>query len=163
MSILEPFLSLAAALGALFLGASAWAALLWGRPSRIRRRISSGSPFEERIGYTRAVLDGDFIFVSGTTGYDYAAMRLPEGAADQAEQTFRNLQSALEQAGSSLEEVVRVTYILTDLKDAEACFPVFRRWFGPIRPAATLFEARLLDPAMKIEIEVTARRLGGRQ
>ncbi|HEY9214048.1 MAG TPA: RidA family protein [Ancylobacter sp.] len=123
-----------------------------------RRLISSGSPFEAVAGYSRAVVDGDFIFVSGTTGYDYAAMSLPEGVEEQAHGCFRNIAAALEQAGGSLADVVRVRYIITSPDYAEAVFPIFGQYFGEIRPAATLIVAGLLQPEMKIEIEVTARR-----
>ena len=123
-----------------------------------RRLISSGSPFEAQIGYSRAVADGDWVFVSGTTGYDYATMAIADDVAQQAEQCFRNISWALEQAGSSLADVVRVTYVLPRGEDFEACWPVTRKYFGDVRPAAMMIEARLLDPKMKIEIEVTARK-----
>ncbi len=123
-----------------------------------RTLIGSGSTFEARIGYSRAVVDGDWIFVSGTTGYDYATMQLPVGVVAQAERCLRNIETALAQAGSSLRDVVRVTYILPDAREFEACWPVLRAAFGEIRPAATMFSAGLADPAMRIEIEVTARR-----
>lgn len=123
-----------------------------------RRLISSGSTFEERIGYSRAVVDGDWIFVSGTTGYDYATMTLAEGVVPQCRQTLANIAAALAQASASLHDVVRVTYILPDPADFEPCWPVLREHFGAIRPAATMLSARLADPAMRIEIEVTARR-----
>lgn len=123
-----------------------------------RRLISSGSPFEERIGYSRAVADGDWVFVSGTTGYDYATMTIADGVAEQAEQCFRNIAWALEQAGASLADVVRVTYVLPRGEDFETCWPVTRKYLGEVRPAAMMIEARLLDPKMKIEIEVTAKK-----
>ena len=123
-----------------------------------RRLISSGSPFEEKIGYSRAVADGDWVFVSGTTGYDYATMAISDDVAQQAEQCLKNIAWALEQAGSSLADVVRVTYVLPRGEDFEACWPVTRKYFGETRPAAMMIEARLLDPKMKIEIEVTARK-----
>lgn len=123
-----------------------------------RRLISSGSSFEADIGYSRAVVDGDWIFVSGTTGYDYATMTLPPGVAEQAEQALRNIAAALAQADSSLADVVRVTYILPDASEFAKCWPVLKRHLGEVRPAATMISAGLLDPAMRIEIEVTARR-----
>jgi enamine deaminase RidA (YjgF/YER057c/UK114 family) len=123
-----------------------------------RRRISSGSTFEEQIGYSRAIVDGDWIFVSGTTGYDYTTMTISTDVVDQAEQCCRNIAAALEQAGSSMADVVRVHYILPDAADFEPCWPVLRKWFGEVRPAATMLSCGLADPAMKIEIEVTARR-----
>ena len=123
-----------------------------------RRLISSGSPFEAQIGYSRAVADGDWVFVSGTTGYDYATMAISDDVAQQAEQCLKNIAWALGQAGSSLADVVRVTYVLPRGEDFEACWPVTRKYFGETRPAATMIEARLLDPKMKIEIEVTARK-----
>mgnify|MGYP000930299811 CR=1 FL=1 len=123
-----------------------------------RRHISSGSIFEEQIGYSRAVVDGDWIFVAGTTGFDYAGMSIEADVVAQAEQTLRNIADALRQAGSSLDDVVRVRYILPDAADFEACWPVLRRYFGKARPAATMISAGLADPRMKIEIEVTARR-----
>lgn len=123
-----------------------------------RRLISSGSSFEDRIGYSRAVVDGDWIFVAGTTGYDYATMRLADGVVAQCQQALANIERALAQAGASLRDVVRVTYILPDAAEFPACWPVLRAAFGDIRPAATMFAAGLADPAMRIEIEVTARR-----
>ena len=123
-----------------------------------RRLISSGSSFERDIGYSRAVVDGDWIFVSGTTGFDYRAMTIADGLPEQTEQCLRNIQSALEQAGASLSDVVRVTYILPKAEDFPQCWPILRRYFGDIRPAATMISAGLADPRMRIEIEVTARR-----
>lgn len=123
-----------------------------------RRLISSGSPFEAQIGYSRAVADGDWVFVSGTTGYDYATMAIPEQVAEQAEQCLKNISAALAQAGATLADVVRVTYVLPRGEDFEACWPVLRKYFGEVRPAAMMIEARLLDPKMKIEIEVTAKK-----
>ena len=122
-----------------------------------RRLISSGSSFEAVAGYSRAVVDGDFIFVSGTTGYDYAAMSLPDDLEEQTHGCFRNIATALAEAGSSLADVVRVRYIITDPSYAEAVFPIFGQYFGMVRPVATLIVAGLLQPEMKIEIEVTAR------
>lgn len=125
-----------------------------------RRLISSGSPFEATIGYSRAVADGDWVFVSGTTGYEYSTMTIADGVAEQADQCFRNISWALEQAGASLADVVRVTYVLPRGEDFEACWPVTRKYLGEVRPAAMMIEARLLDPKMKIEIEVTAKKRG---
>ena len=123
-----------------------------------RRLISSGSPFEADIGYSRAVVDGEWIFVSGTTGFDYAAMTIADDVVAQAEQCLRNIEAALGEAGAALADVVRVTYVLPDAADFPPCWPVLRRYFGDIRPAAMMISAGLADPRMKIEIEVTARR-----
>lgn len=126
----------------------------------MRWLISSGSVYEAEIGYSRAVVDGDWIFVSGTTGVDYATMTLVEGALAQAEQALRNIERALAEAGSSLDDVVRVRYILPQAADFEACWPALRAAFGKARPAATMIQAGLIDPRMKIEIEVTAKTHG---
>ncbi|MFN3225668.1 MAG: RidA family protein [Hyphomicrobiales bacterium] len=123
-----------------------------------RHLISQGSPFERDIGYSRAVVDGDTIYVSGTTGFDYSTMEISADVAEQAEQCLRNIDWALTQAGASVADVVRVHYILPDADDFPACWPVLRAWFGDVRPAATMFAAGLADPRMKIEVEVTARR-----
>lgn len=123
-----------------------------------RKLISSGSPFEAQIAYSRAVVDGEWVFVSGTTGFDYATMTISENVATQAEQCLRNIRHALAQAGADLKDVVRVHYILPNAKDFEACWPVLRQYLGEVRPAATMICAGLLDPRMKIEIEVTARK-----
>lgn len=123
-----------------------------------RRLIGSGSTFEAQIGYSRAVVDGDWIFVSGTTGFDYAKMTIAEGVVQQAEQCLKNIEAALREAGASLADAVRVRYILPDAADFEPCWPVLRKHFGDVRPAATMIEAGLADPRMKIEIEVTARK-----
>ena len=123
-----------------------------------RRLISSGSTFEAQIGYSRAVVDGDWIFVSGTTGFDYATMTIASDVAAQCAQALANIESALSQADSSLRDVVRVQYILPDAADFAACWPILRERFGSIRPAATMFEAKLADPRIRIEIEATARR-----
>ena len=123
-----------------------------------RRLISSGSPYEAEIGYSRAVVDGDWIFVSGTTGFDYATMSIPDGAAAQAERCFRNIEQALAQAEATLADVVRVHYVVRTRADFEAALPVLARFMGPVRPAATMICAGLLDERMRIEIEVTARR-----
>lgn len=123
-----------------------------------RRLISSGSTFEAEIGYSRAVVQGDWVFVSGTTGFDYANMTIAEGIREQTGQCLRNIAAALEQAGSSLEDVVRVTYVLPNGAEFPECWPVLRQYFGEIRPAAMMIEAGLADPRMRIEIEVTALR-----
>ena len=125
-----------------------------------RTLISSGSTFEQDIGYSRAVVDGDWVFVSGTTGFDYATMTLPEGLLEQTEQCLRNIEAALRQAGAGLADVVRVHYILPDATEFPDCWPVLRKYFGEVRPAATMFAAGLADPRMHIEIEVTARKRG---
>ena len=122
----------------------------------MRRLISSGSTFEQEIGYSRAVVAGDWVFVSGTTGFNYATMAIEDDVVAQAEQTIRNIEEALSKAGASLGDVVRVHYILPRAEDFPQCWPVLRRTFGDIRPAATMIEAGLSDPRMKIEIEVTA-------
>ena len=124
----------------------------------MRRLISSGSPFEQDIGYSRAVVDGEWVFVSGTTGFDYASMTISPDAREQAEQALRNIAHALAEAGCSLADVVRVRYILPDAADFEPCWPVLRQHFGETRPAATMIAAGLADPRMRVEIEVTARR-----
>lgn len=124
----------------------------------MRRLISSGSPFEAEIGYSRAVVDGDWVFVSGTTGFDYATMTISEDVAEQAEQTLKNIQAALAEAGAVLADVVRANYVLPNCADFPACWPVLRRFFGDIRPASMMIVAGLADPRMKIEIEVTARK-----
>ena len=121
-----------------------------------RKLISSGSSFEAQIGYSRAVVAGDLVFVSGTTGFDYATMTIADDVAAQAEQCLRTIDGDLRQAGSSLADVVRVTYVLPEAKAFEACWPVLRKYFGEVRPAAMMITAGLLDPRMKIEIEVTA-------
>lgn len=124
----------------------------------MRRLISSGSPFEADIGYSRAVVDGAWVFVSGTTGFDYRTMAISEDVGEQAEQALRNIGAALGEAGSSFADIVRVRYILPNAADFAACWPILRRYFGATRPAATMMEAGLSDPRMKIEIEATARR-----
>ena len=127
----------------------------------MRRLISSGSPFEAGIGYSRAVVDGDWVFVSGTTGFDYDTMTISDDVSAQAEQTLRNIGKALVDAGSDFTDVVRVHYILPNPADFEPCWPVLRRYFGEVRPAATMLSAALADPRMKIEIEVTALKRRG--
>ena len=121
-----------------------------------RKLISSGSVFEEQIGYSRAVAVGDWVFVSGTTGFDYANMAISEDLLEQTEQCLKNIQEALQNAGADLKDVVRVNYVLPNGADFESCWPVLRKYFGEIRPAAMMISAGLTDPRMKIEIEVTA-------
>ena len=121
-----------------------------------RRLISSGSPFEAQIAYSRAVVQGDWVFVSGTTGFDYETMTIAESAEEQAEQCFRNIDTALRQANAAMKDVVRVTYVLPRGEDFERCWPVLQRWLGDVRPAAMMISAQLLDPRMRIEVEVTA-------
>ena len=123
-----------------------------------RRLISSGSTFEQEIGYSRAVVDGEWVFVSGTTGFDYKAMTISDSLVEQTEQCLRNIESALAEAGASLRDVVRVTYVLPNAAEFRDCWPVLRKYFGEIRPAAMMISAGLADPRMRIEIEVTARR-----
>jgi enamine deaminase RidA (YjgF/YER057c/UK114 family) len=123
----------------------------------LRRLISSGSPFEAQAGYSRAVVDGERIFVAGTTGFDYAQMTIAEDPAEQARQAVRNIEWALAEAGAKLADVVRVRYYVPDLADWPAIVPVLGEVFAAIRPAATAIVCGLVDPRMKIEIEVTAR------
>jgi enamine deaminase RidA (YjgF/YER057c/UK114 family) len=125
-----------------------------------RKLISSGSTFEAQIGYSRAVVAGDWVFVSGTTGFDYSTMTIADDVVVQAEQCLKNIDSALRQTGASLADVVRVTYVLPQVAEFERCWPVLRRYFGEVRPAAMMISAGLADPRMKIEIEVTALRQG---
>jgi enamine deaminase RidA (YjgF/YER057c/UK114 family) len=123
-----------------------------------RQTITSGSTFEERIGYARAVVDGDHVYVSGTTGFDYATMTIADDVVAQCEQVVRNIEAALAEAGCTLADVVRVRYLLPDRADFEPCWPTLRAAFGPVPPAATMLVCGLADPAMRIEIEVDARR-----
>lgn len=123
-----------------------------------RQLISSGSAFEEQIGYSRAVAQGPFVFVSGTTGFNYETMTIEEDVVAQAEQCLKNIDQALRNAGSSLADVVRVTYVLPRGEDFEPCWPVLKKYLGSVRPAAMMISAQLLDPRMKIEIEVTAMK-----
>ena len=123
-----------------------------------RRLISSGSQFEHDIGYSRAVVDGEWVFVSGTTGFDYAAMTISDNLLDQTEQCMKNIQAALRQAGAEFADVVRVTYVLPDGARFAECWPILRKYLGEVRPAAMMISAGLSDPRMQIEIEVTARR-----
>ncbi|MSU89055.1 RidA family protein [Rhodobacteraceae bacterium 2CG4] len=122
-----------------------------------RRTISSGSRFEAEIGYSRAVVCDGWVFVSGTTGMDYATMTLADAPEAQARQALHNITAALAEAGATLDDVVRVAYVLPDRADFAACWPALRAAFAAARPAATMIQAGLIDPAMKIEIEVTAR------
>ncbi len=122
-----------------------------------RKKISSGSVFEKEVGYSRAVVDGDFVFMAGTTGFNYADMTISEDIAEQTEQCLQNIAAALDEAGSKMEDVVRVMYIVPNAGDFPRCWPVLKKYFGEVRPAATMISAGLADPRMKIEIEVTAR------
>lgn len=124
----------------------------------MRHLISSGSKFEAEIGYSRAVVADEWVFVSGTTGFDYAAGTISDDVAEQTEQTLKNIGKALEEAGASFADVVRANYVLPNGDDFPACWPVLRAYFGDIRPASMMIVAGLADPRMKIEIEVTARK-----
>lgn len=126
--------------------------------SAARRLISSGSSFEKQIGYSRAVVDGSWVFMSSTTGFNYATMSIADNVIEQTEQCFRNIAAALAEAGASLADVVRVRYILTRAADFEPIWPVMQKHLGTVRPAATMIVAGLVDARMLIEIEVTARR-----
>lgn len=123
-----------------------------------RQLISSGSTFEKEIGFSRAVVDDDWIFVSGTTGFDYATMTISDDIVQQTERCLLNIEAALAQAGSGFRDVVRVTYIVPKAEDFAQCWPTLRKFLGDVRPAATMISAGLADPRMRIEIEVTARR-----
>jgi enamine deaminase RidA (YjgF/YER057c/UK114 family) len=125
-----------------------------------RKLISSGSTFERDIGYSRAVAVGDWVFVSGTTGFDYSRMAISDDIAEQAEQCLKNIDAALKQAGAGLADVVRVVYVLPDAGEFEKCWPILREYFGEVRPAAMMISAGLADPRMKIEIEATALKSG---
>lgn len=124
----------------------------------MRKHISSGSSFESAIGYARAVVDGDWVFVSGTTGFDYAAGTIASDVVEQARQCLANIEAALREGGFALADVVRIRYILPERADFEPCWPVLREAFAEALPAATMIVAGLADPRMKIEIEVTGRR-----
>jgi enamine deaminase RidA (YjgF/YER057c/UK114 family) len=123
-----------------------------------RKLISSGSRFEAEVGYSRAVVEGDWVFVSGTTGFDYSTMTISEDVVAQCEQALRNIEAALKEAGAAMADIVRVHYILPRREDFEPCWPMLKKHLGEVRPAATMIEAGLADPRMRIEIEVTARR-----
>jgi enamine deaminase RidA (YjgF/YER057c/UK114 family) len=123
-----------------------------------RTLVSSGSSFEMDVGYSRAVVDGDWVFVSGTTGFDYATMTVSDDVVAQCRQAMRNVESALSEAGASMADIVRVRYILPRREDFAPCWPVLKEYLGDVRPAATMIQAGLYDPRMKFEIEVTARR-----
>jgi enamine deaminase RidA (YjgF/YER057c/UK114 family) len=124
-----------------------------------RRLISTGSPFEKTAGYSRVVVDGDFAFVSGTTGYDYATMTMPADVTSQSRNCFKTIEAALKEAGFAMADIVRATYYITDARDADAHFAVCGEVLGEIRPAATLLVVvALYKPEMKVEIEVTAKR-----
>lgn len=122
------------------------------------RRISTGSPFERTMGYSRAVVKGPWCFVSGVTGYDYATMQMPQDVADQARNCFATISAVLAEAGFALEDIVRVQYTVTDAALVDALAPVLGAALGEIRPAATMVIAGLIRPEMKVEIEVTAFR-----
>jgi enamine deaminase RidA (YjgF/YER057c/UK114 family) len=119
--------------------------------------ISSGSPFEAKIGYSRAVVDGNIVYVSGTTGYDYKTMVMPDDVRDQARNAFATITHALEEAGSTIKDVVRVRYYITDMAHYDGLVEVAGKIFGEVRPAATMLVCGLTRPEMKVEIEVTAR------
>ena len=121
-----------------------------------RQLISYGSPYEASIGYSRAVVHGDWVFVSGTTGFNYETMTIVDDVVGQAEQCLKNIEAALKQAGARMADVVKVTYVLPDASEFEACWPVLQRYFGDVRPAAMVMSAGLLDARMRIEVEVTA-------
>lgn len=123
-----------------------------------RKLISSGSTFEKEIGYSRAVVVDNWVLVSGTTGFDYSKMTISDDLLEQAEQCFKNIEMALEQAGSSMKDVVRVTYVFPETGDFEKCWPVMHKYLGDVRPSAMMLTAALSDPRMKIEIQVTAYR-----
>ena len=121
-----------------------------------RKLISSGSPFEDEMGYSRAVVEGDWVFVSGTTGFNYENMTIADDVVNQTEQCFKNIKAVLEEAGSGLDKIVRVTYILPIASDFNSILPVLKKYLGDVKPAATVFSAALIDEKMKIEIQVTA-------
>lgn len=123
-----------------------------------RYLVSSGSDFEKQIGYSRAVVDGEWVFVSGTTGFDYDTMTISDDILEQTEQCFKNIEVALKKAEAELNDIVRVLYILPNVDDFQKCWPILNKYLGEIRPAATMISAGLADARMKIEIEVTARK-----
>ncbi|MET0509409.1 MAG: RidA family protein [Burkholderiaceae bacterium] len=127
-------------------------------PAPTRRQIRSGSSFEDRIGYSRALVVGDWVFVSGTTGFDYGDMTIADDIVEQTEQCLRNISAALAETGATLRDVVRVTYIVPDASEFERCWPALRAAFADVGPAATMISASLADPRIRIEIEVTAIR-----
>jgi enamine deaminase RidA (YjgF/YER057c/UK114 family) len=124
----------------------------------MRKLISTGSPFEKTAGYSRAVVQGDWCFVSGTTGYDYATMTMPESVAEQTRNCMATIAKALETAGFDLADIVRIHYYVTDPAFVDVVFPILGGYFGEIRPAATMIVCGLAKPEMKIEIEATALR-----
>ena len=124
----------------------------------MRKLISTGSPFETTAGYSRAVVQGDWCFVSGTTGYDYATMTMPESVAEQTRNCMATIAKALETAGFDLADIVRIHYYVTDPAFVDVVFPILGGYFGEIRPAATMIVCGLAKPEMKIEIEATALR-----
>ncbi|KZL65355.1 endoribonuclease l-psp [Colletotrichum incanum] len=128
-----------------------------------RQNISSGSAFEAQIGYSRAVVSDDFIFVSGTTGYNYQTGVISPNIVEQTEQTMQNIAAALAEAGAEIKDVVRVRYILPDRRDFQKTWPVLQKYFGEVRPAATMVQAGLMEEAMKIEVEVTAKKASASQ
>ena len=123
-----------------------------------RRLISSGSPYEDKIGYSRAVVDGPWCFMAGSTGLEVETGILPKSVEDQCRNTLNTIERALTEAGFSFADVVRVNYILPNREDFEPCWPQLKAAFGSTRPAATMIQAELIDPAMRIEIEITAYR-----
>lgn len=127
----------------------------------MRKLISTGSPFERTAGYSRAVVQGDWCFVAGTTGYDYATMTMPDGVVEQARNCLATIASALAKGGFSMADVVRAHYYVTDKEFVHRVYPVLGETFGEIRPAATMIVCGLAEPEMKIEIEVTALKRGG--
>jgi enamine deaminase RidA (YjgF/YER057c/UK114 family) len=127
-------------------------------PDMARKLINSGSTFEQEIGYSRAVVDGRWVFVAGTTGFDYESMTISDDIGEQTEQCLRNIEATLDEAGASFDDVVRVRYLVPDATEFPQCWPILRKYFGKARPAATMFSAGLADPRMRIEIEVTARK-----
>ncbi len=123
----------------------------------MRKWISSGSRFEEEVGYSRGVVDGDYVWMSGTTGYDYTTMTIADDVAAQADQCFRNIAAALAEAGCSLDDVVRAFFIVPHREDWPPCWPIIKRYLGKAKPTSTLIHAGLATDAMRIEIEVTAK------
>jgi enamine deaminase RidA (YjgF/YER057c/UK114 family) len=126
-----------------------------------RKLITTSSTFESQIGYSRAVISGDLIFVSGTTGYNYTTNQISSDVMEQTEQALKNIEEALNEAGSGIKDVVRVRYVFVKREDFRKCWPVLRKWFGEVRPAATMIVAGLLEETMRVEIEVTAKKGSG--